>query len=112
MVKHGFQGKLNLPFGQQSKKNMYCRTTKTLCTTDDLLIFLLGILSACKLTMADVAVLNKVKQPGLNMELQAEVILFLDSRINWNCRYNFPLSNSKSITTKYLCAPGLQLLQR
>lgn len=86
---------------------------------DDLLNFLLGILSACKLTMADVAVLNKVKQPGLNYEainkeLQAEVILLFGVQPDQlELPLQFPnYQIQKYNNQQYLCAPGLQLLQK
>jgi len=66
-----------------------------------------------------VAVLNKVKQPGLNYEainkeLQAEVILLFGVQPDQlELPLQFPnYQIQKYNNQQYLCAPGLQLLQK
>lgn len=81
------------------------------------LSFLMGVLSACKLSMADVALLNLFKVPGMNYEglmkqfSPSKVIFFGVEPTDVDFPLQFPqykLQNYNNQT--YLCAPALSVL--
>ncbi len=90
----------------------------TLYLPDDQLNFLLGILSACKLSMEDVAILNINKNKAvtyklLTAELKAEkIFLFGVSTAQLGLPLDFPNYQIQSFNSQvYLTAPLLSLLQ-
>ncbi len=65
--------------GNQKKITLLVTSTEAIYLPDEELNFLLGILTACKLSMADIALINVTKNPGLlyttlTDQLQAEKI--------------------------------------
>lgn len=87
--------------------------------SDDLLNFLLGILGACKLSMADVALVNAAKNSGISYavlqeQLTAEtVLLFGVTTQQLQLPMQFPLYQIQKFNNQaYLAAPALQLLQQ
>lgn len=86
--------------------------------TDDELNFLLGILSACKLNMDDVAILNLVKNKNISYEkivkeLSAEkVFLFGAEPGDIHLPLSFPHYQVQQFKNQvYLSAPALNFLQ-
>lgn len=87
--------------------------------TDELLNFLQGILGACKLTMADVALVNIAKNSSityniLQNELQAEVcVLFGITPAQLQLPLTFPLYQIQKFNNQqYLTALPLQQIQQ
>jgi len=86
---------------------------------DEALQFLMGILNACKLTMADVALLNAEQYPGITYtniqtELNAEkVLLFGVSAGQLELPLQFPHYQVQSYNKQvYLSAPSLGELEK
>ena len=86
--------------------------------TDDQLIFLTGILSACKLNMADIALLNLYKTPAINYLKINETfsprvtILFGVTPTAIELPFNVPVFQVQSFNGQmYLPAPSLSELQ-
>jgi hypothetical protein len=84
---------------------------------DDELNFLLGILAACNLTMADVALINLAKNPSLNyIEITEAVaseklILFGQGAETVELPLQFPVYQLQNYNNQvYLCAPQLSVL--
>ena len=72
-------GSISFLGGNNRKIAIVVNDAEAIYLQDDALNFLLGILTACKLTMADVALINTSKNPDLNYttitgQLQAEKI--------------------------------------
>lgn len=85
---------------------------------DDGLSFLLGILSACKLTMADVALLNCAKNPSLNYtgiseQFAAEkIFLFGVEPATIRLPLQFPYYQVQKYNDQvYLSSPALKILE-
>ena len=85
---------------------------------DDQLNFLLGVLSACKLTMEDVAIVNIAKNTDANYkniesELKAEkVILFGVKPAQLNLPLEFPLYQIQQYNKQtYVAAASLNVIQ-
>jgi hypothetical protein len=94
------------------------RNNETAFLTDEELNFLLGILSACKLNMDDVAVLNLVKNKNaqyetISKELNAEkIFLFGVAPGDINLPLAFPHYQAQQFKNQlYLSAPPLSDLQ-
>lgn len=92
---------------------------RALYLSDDSLQFLMGILSACKLTMADVALLNLEQYPSvtyttLNTELSAEkILLFGIPASRLELPLQFPDYQVQSYNKQvYLSAPPLDQLEK
>jgi hypothetical protein len=86
---------------------------------DDQLNFLVGILSACGLTMEDVAILNIIKHDSvnylvLNTELHCKtILLFGVTADKIDLPLNFPAYQVQKFNTQvYLVAPQLIALQK
>lgn len=91
---------------------------ETLYLPDEQLNFLLGILSACGLTMEDVAIVNTKKNRNLTykaieLELKgASILLFGVSAAQINLPIEFPHYQVQSFNNQtYLAAPVLQEIQ-
>ena len=91
---------------------------KELHLADDQLNFLLGVLSACKLTMEDVAIINIAKNTDANYkniesELKAEkVILFGVKPEQLNLPLEFPLYQIQEYNKQtYVAAASLNVIQ-
>jgi len=91
---------------------------ETLYLPDEQLNFLLGILSACGLTMEDVAIVNIKKNRNLTykaieLELKgASILLFGVSAAQINLPIEFPHYQVQSFNNQtYLAAPVLQEIQ-
>ncbi len=85
---------------------------------DDELNFLLGILAACKLTMADVALLNCAKNPSLNYtgireQFSAEkIFLFGIEPATIGLPLQFPYYQVQKYNDQvYLSSPALKILE-
>lgn len=111
----------NLPFLGKNQKNICIVVTdeEALYLSDDMLNFLLGILSACKLSMADVALVNAAKKNDLNYEVleqqlqPATVLLFGTGPQQLQLPMQFPFYQIQKFNNQaYLAAPGLQHLQQ
>jgi len=79
--------------------------------------FLIGILAACKLTMADVALINLVKHPSANYtniaaQLNTEkILIFGDSSRNLELPLQFPDYQVQQYNNQvYLAAPDLKII--
>jgi hypothetical protein len=90
---------------------------KAIYLPDDDLNFLMGILSACKLTMADVALLNIKKNDAftyaeLEQQLKTEIILLLGVvPAQLQLPLQFPFYQIQKFNNQvYLAAPALHLL--
>jgi hypothetical protein len=93
-------------------------STEALYLPDDELNFLLGILSACKLTMADVAILNIANNPNVNYtSLKAELspgklFLFGVSPQDIGLPLDFPKYQVQRFNNQiYLAAPALAVFR-
>jgi hypothetical protein len=93
-------------------------TEKTIYLPDEELNFLLGILSACKLSMADVALVNIAKNNTLiytdiAQQLNAEkILLFAVTPAQLQLPLQFPHYQIQKFNTQvYLSAPSLQLIE-
>ena len=91
---------------------------ETLYLPDEQLNFLLGILSACGLTMEDVAIVNTKKNrnvtyKAIELELKgANILLFGVSAAQINLPIEFPHYQVQSFNNQtYLAAPVLQEIQ-
>jgi hypothetical protein len=91
---------------------------KTIYLPDEELNFLLGILSACKLSMADVALVNIAKNNTLiytdiAQQLNAEkILLFAVTPAQLQLPLQFPHYQIQKFNTQvYLSAPSLQLIE-
>ena len=88
---------INILGNNRSKVVIVIENKETVHLPDDQLNFLLGILSACKLTMEDVAIINITKNKGINykaiaLELKAEkIILFGVTPAQIDLSLEFPL---------------------
>ena len=92
-------------------------STTMLYLPEDELDFLLGILTACKLSMADIALVNLEMNPGLNYktiteQLSAEkLILFGAIPSALDLPLDFPFYQVQRFNNQvYLSAPGLKEL--
>lgn len=103
-----------------NKKNVsiIVKDASTIYLPDDQLNFLIGILSACKLSMAEVALVNKAQHPALNyntleQELSAAVILLFGiTPEQLELPLQFPQYQIQKFNNQiYLSAPGLDVLQ-
>lgn len=88
---------INILGNNRSKVVIVIENNETVHLPDDQLNFLLGILSACKLTMEDVAIINITKNKAINfkaiaLELKAEkIILFGVTPAQIDLPLEFPL---------------------
>jgi hypothetical protein len=109
----------NWPFLGKNEKSIVLivneKDTALLSETD--LAFLMGVLGACKLSMADVALLNLFKIPGMDYEgimqqfIPSKVLFFGVEPADVGFPLQFPqykLQNYNNQT--YLCAPPLAVL--
>jgi predicted HTH transcriptional regulator len=89
----------------------------TIYLPEQALNFLMGILTACKLSMADIALINvfekQINYKMLKEEYDAEKILLFDvapSQIELPLQFpHYQVQNYNNQT--YLCAPDLEILQ-
>ncbi len=109
----------NLSFlGENKKKvSIIVEHTDVIYLPDDELNFLLGILSACKLSMADVALLNFVNNPSLTYrelseQLMAEkILLFGIEPSALELPLQFPHYQIQQYNNQvYLSSPALKIL--
>lgn len=109
-----------LPFLGNNQKRIciLVNDEKALYLSDELLNFLLGILAACKLSMADVALVNAAKNNKLDYtflqeQLNAEtVLLFGVTALQMQLPMQFPFYQIQKFNNQaYLTAPELQKLQ-
>jgi hypothetical protein len=91
---------------------------ETLYLPDNQLNFLLGILSACKLTMEDVAIINITKNKGvtyksIELELKAEkIMLFGVTQAQINLPIEFPLYQIQQYNNQtYISASMLNAIE-
>ncbi len=110
-----------LPYLGKNGKNIciVVADENALHLSDDLLNFLVGILGACKLTMADVAITNYSKNTSLDYsslqtELHAEIcLLFGVTPAQLQLPLTFPLYQIQKFNNQqYLAALPLQQLQQ
>lgn len=85
---------------------------------DESLTFLLDILSACKLSMADIALLNLAKDPSITDQIIAErlgplkMLLFGIDPLSIGMPLQFPHYQVQSFSNRvYLSAPRLEILK-
>lgn len=111
----------SLPFLGNNQKRIciIVADENALYLSDDLLNFLLGILGACKLSMADVALVNAAKNSSLDYtvvqnQLKAEtVLLFGVAPQQLQLPLQFPFYQIQKFNNQaYLSAPALPLLQQ
>lgn len=109
-----------LPFlgNNQKRISILVNDGNALYLSDDLLNFLSGILAACKLSMADVALVNAAKNKTvdyafLQEQLNAEtVLLFGVSAQQMQLPLQFPFYQLQKFNNQvYLTAPELEKLQ-
>jgi hypothetical protein len=108
----------NILGNNQQKILILVSDSETLYLPDEQLNFLMGILTACKLTMQDVAILNieknkDVSYTNLAGTLKAEkVILFGVETSTISLPLQFPFYQIQAYNNQvYLCAPSLTVLQ-
>ncbi len=115
------QSQNSLPYLGKNQKNICIVVTdeNALYLSDELLNFLLGILSACKLSMADVALVNAAKNNALSYEIlenqlqAATVLLFGTGPQQLQLPMQFPFYQIQKFNNQaYLAAPDLQNLQQ
>lgn len=103
-----------------NKKNIsiIVEDASTIYLPDEQLNFLIGVLSACKLTMAEVALVNRNKYPDLNYntieaELDAAIILLFGvTPRQLDLPLEFPQYQIQKFNNQiYLSAPDLAVLQ-
>lgn len=109
-----------LPFLGNNQKRIciVVNDENALYLSDDLLNFLLGILAACKLSMADVALVNAAKNKTIDYaflqeQLNAEtVLMFGVTALQMQLPMQFPFYQIQQFNNQaYLTAPELQKLQ-
>lgn len=111
----------SLPFSYLGKneKNILIIVSEKEATflPDDMLQFLVGILSACKLSLADVALTNETVNPGLDYQklqdiFKPRVIIFFGvDPVTLSFPLSFPQYQLQSYNRQtYLSAPSLQIL--
>jgi hypothetical protein len=109
-----------LPFLGNNQKRIciIVDDANALYLSDDLLNFLLGILGACKLSMADVALINAAKNSNavyavLEAQFKAEtVLLFGVTPGQLQLPLEFPLYQIQKFNNQaYLAAPALDRVQ-
>ena len=110
-------GKLSFLGENKKKISIIVDHAEVLYLPDDELNFLLGILSACKLSMADVALLNCSKNPSITYkniseQLSAEKILLFGieaSRLELPLQFpHYQIQNYNNQV--YLSSPALKIL--
>lgn len=103
-----------------NKKNVsiIVEDASTIYLPDEQLNFLIGVLSACKLSMAEVALINRDKYPDLNYttieaELNAAIILLFGiTPKQLDLPLEFPQYQIQKFNNQiYLSAPDLAILQ-
>jgi hypothetical protein len=103
-----------------NKKNVsiIVEDVSTIYLPDEQLNFLIGILSACKLSMAEVALINSAKYPALNYQTldtelnPAIILLFGVSPKQLDLPLEFPQYQIQKFNNQtYLSAPDLAVLQ-
>ncbi len=108
-----------LSFLGDNKKNICIVVTneKAIYLPDEDLNFLIGILAACKLTMADVALINLKKNPtitytDLQTQLKSETILLMGTTAEQLALpLQFPQYQIQKFNNQvYLAAPALYML--
>ena len=111
------EGKLSFLGENKKKISIIVNHAEVLYLPDDELNFLLGILSACKLSMADVALLNCSKNPSLTYkdiseQLSAEkILLFGIEASRLELPLQFPHYQIQSYNSQvYLSSPALKIL--
>lgn len=84
---------------------------------EDDLVFLMGVLSACKLSMADVAIINYARIPDMRYEkiqqqFSPSVIIFFGTEpAELDFPLHFPQYKLQQYNNQtYLCAPSLKIL--
>lgn len=109
-----------ISFLGSNKKNVsiIVEDASTIYLPDEQLNFLIGILSACKLSMAEVALVNRAKHPQLNYnalesELDAAIILLFGvTPAQLELPLAFPQYQIQKFNNQiYLSAPDLAVLQ-
>jgi hypothetical protein len=108
----------NILGNNQQKIVILVSDNETLYLPDEQLNFLMGILTACKLTMQDVAILNIEKNKDISYinlasTLKAEkIILFGVETSNISLPLQFPVYQIQAYNDQvYLSAPSLTVLQ-
>lgn len=103
----------------QKKIAIVVAATESIYLPDDELNFLLGILSACKLSMADIALINISKNPAFSYtdiqeQLQAEkILLFGLPADSLNLPLQFPPYQVQQFNNQvYLSSASLDALQK
>ena len=112
-------GSIGFLGGNQKKITLLVNSTQAIYLPDEELNFLLGILTACKLSMADIALINISKNPGLlytdiTEQLKAEkIFLFgLDAEV-LALPLQFPHYQVQQFNNQvYLSSPSLSDLQK
>jgi hypothetical protein len=95
------------------------KNADSLYMPDEELTFLLGILTACKLTMNDVAIMNLHQQPKFNYTAIGKdifantIIQFGTNPADIELPMSFPTYQLQAYNNQtYLCAPELSILQQ